>query len=98
MNLPKVQQLCILCGYCCKIIRVDPSPEFDELVKVRGTNTEPNGSVLVEMPCQHLTDRGCGIYEQRPQMCKDRKVNLSNHICYKGIQEIIKEKLDNGKL
>ena len=94
MSLPRVQQLCILCQACCKYVTVDFPPEFEELVRVRGV--EEN---IIEMPCQHLCENGCKIYGtgERAEMCRTMKPDLSDPICIKGINKIMKEEKQHGK-
>jgi coenzyme F420-reducing hydrogenase beta subunit len=43
------------CGTCTACCTVLDVPELDK----------PEG-----VPCQHLTDQGCGIYEDRPEACR----------------------------
>lgn len=44
------------CGTCTTCCTILPIPELDK----------PAG-----VPCKHLTAQGCGIYDDRPQLCKD---------------------------
>lgn len=44
------------CGGCALCCTL---PAIDELGKP------------VDVPCKHLTNAGCGIYEKRPQVCRD---------------------------
>ena len=46
------------CGTCTACCTVLDVPELDK----------PEG-----VPCQHLTDQGCGIYEDRPEACRNFK-------------------------
>jgi Fe-S-cluster containining protein len=87
MSLPKIQQLCILCQACCKYVSVDFPPETEELVKVRGVKDN-----TIELPCQHLCKDGCKIYGtgKRAEACRVQKPDLSDPICIKGINEIMK--------
>jgi hypothetical protein len=93
MSFPKSQQLCILCQACCKYITVRADGEFKELAEVRGISIK-DGEALLHMPCQYLTEEGCSIYGtgKRAALCRAMKADLKNDICYKGIQEIMKEK------
>lgn len=75
--------LCALCkGACCEDVAVGLEglpPDKLEFLRIRGTAREvttPDGRVvtalLIPHRCQHLTSDGrCGIYETRPQICRD---------------------------
>jgi hypothetical protein len=49
------EKICGPCRACCVALKI----EAPELRKKSGT------------PCGHLVEKGCGIYESRPQVCRD---------------------------
>lgn len=55
MKKAKNKRHCGDCKACCVAYPIDIE-EF----------TKPE-----QVPCQHLTDRGCGIYASRPELCRD---------------------------
>ena len=62
-------------GACCKTLVVPcPTPADKEWIK--GRAFWMNESIaIVSSRCRHLNERGlCGIYEARPQVCRDFKV------------------------
>ena len=73
-------ELCIQCQECCKILRIaipiQESTEYKETVKYyseHGCITKnTKNSTVIEIPhkCQHLTDKGCNVYDKRPLMCR----------------------------
>lgn len=49
---------CGTCSLCCKVPKVEPD--------------EPGGfSKPTNQWCQHCTKPGCGIYDERPQVCRE---------------------------
>ena len=79
-NLTHEQRVCIECQECCKyltfIVGPDVIKRHREIYEARGcvirTMRDSNSFALrVPSVCQHLTEHGCDIYEDRPQECKD---------------------------
>ncbi|NLI30459.1 MAG: YkgJ family cysteine cluster protein [Nitrospiraceae bacterium] len=78
----KKQRLCIACRKCCQELGVftlnafyeDPPEDVIHFYQTRGCSITPHESGLlylsIKMPCPHLTDDGCAIYEDRPQICR----------------------------
>jgi Fe-S-cluster containining protein len=73
------QRLCLQCLKCCKHIWIHTAFANDclgaiEFYEARGFEIEPSdkGVLVIKMKhsCPHLTDKGCGIYEKRPYICK----------------------------
>jgi len=74
----KKQKLCLQCMECCKILAIPAdvfSPRAIELYVTRGcwlaSISGGRRGVVIPYPCPHLTPKGCNIYEQRPQDCRD---------------------------
>jgi len=69
--------LCIECQECCKILRI-PVGRFLDLdsrvfYSARGIDIVQHDGVLwfvIPHVCRQLTDKGCRIYEHRPQACR----------------------------
>ena len=80
------QEACLKCLKCCKEFAVALHP-INFTVDVKQDNTEfflargftlvkdaKNNITYLEIPnykCPHLTETGCGIYETRPEVCKN---------------------------
>jgi len=80
-RLPRKQQLCIECRKCCEKVGVYTDPyiyEMDErevidFYKARGaTVTKSDGELFIvfDLPCPHLSEKGCDIYQKRPKICR----------------------------
>lgn len=63
-------------GQCCKVIKIFIGKEIDadvaEWLDMHGEYTE--GYIILPAPCKHLVDGKCGIYKNRPKICRDYKV------------------------
>jgi Fe-S-cluster containining protein len=80
-QLPRKQQLCIKCRKCCEKVGVYTDPYIYEMgeqdvidfYKSRGaTVTKSDGELFIvfDLPCPHLTEKGCNIYPKRPKICR----------------------------
>lgn len=88
-KLSQKQRLCLECRKCCQELGVftlkafyeDQPEDVIHFYKTRGCTITPHESGLIYMsikvPCPHLIESGCAIYEQRPQICRK----------YSGIEE-----------
>ena len=62
-------------GYCCKVMLVQMQPD-DKITAMR-LNFERefkfNGHryAIMESICKHLQGNRCGVYDRRPQRCRD---------------------------
>lgn len=72
-------QLCLKCLKCCNYIAVRADfaygdPHSMEFYTTRGcavVEAKGGGALVVfKSPCQHLTQKGCAIYESRPDACR----------------------------
>jgi|GEM_PF-1009936 Fe-S-cluster containining protein len=77
----KKQQLCIECKKCCTKVGVYTDPAIYELsekdvvnfYKARGaavTRSDNHLFIVFDLPCPHLAQNGCNIYEKRPKICR----------------------------
>ena len=77
----KKQQLCIECKKCCTKVGVYSDPAIYELsekdvihfYEARGatvTRSDDHLFIVFDMPCPHLAQHGCNIYEKRPKICR----------------------------
>jgi len=80
MNQEQMNKVCEDCGgLCCKVQTClivshdDFQREFWEAKgPVKTIETKEGTIYLMPQPCQHqLEDGKCGIYDTRPQLCKD---------------------------
>jgi Fe-S-cluster containining protein len=80
-KLTKKQQLCIECKKCCTKVGVYTDPAIYELsekdvihfYEARGgtvTRSDDDLFIVFDMPCPHLAQNGCNIYEKRPRICR----------------------------
>jgi Fe-S-cluster containining protein len=80
-RLPRKQQLCIECRKCCEQVGVYTDPYIYEMsekdviafYEARGaTVTKSDGELFIvfNLPCPHLSEKGCGIYPERPKICR----------------------------
>lgn len=70
-------ELCLECLKCCREIGWYVNSRDLHMIHFYGTRgcemfDDGNGSVLVTMPavCKQLTDKGCGVYKDRPLVCR----------------------------
>lgn len=64
--------MCRACQWCCHHLTIPVAYADDEFFSARGHQTcrrETGDEVLIKVPCQHITDSGCAIYEDRPLAC-----------------------------
>jgi Fe-S-cluster containining protein len=69
---PKTE--CKQCGECCKIYVVKGIVKTKDAIEYATAHgfTFDGDAMLVPSPCPHLASDGkCGIYETRPQICRD---------------------------
>lgn len=85
MDSGKYYEYCLKCGFkCCREIGIWTDvvyPECLEFYKVRGFQVdEVEGRVMIgitslegkhNVDCPHLTPTGCGIYKDRPSICRE---------------------------
>lgn len=82
MNSPldrRKSQICLGCLRCCNYVAVRAAFNMDnenaiDFYNVRGAavyETPTLPLVAFKLTCQHLTPRGCAIYLDRPQACRD---------------------------
>lgn len=78
-------ELCLSCMECCKWLRFDCMAKdkrqatlMAEFYKTRGCDVKLNKisqmyTVIVNVPvkCPYLTEKGCSIYENRPNACRN---------------------------
>ena len=94
MNKTEEQKMCIACQFCChhlELVLEKTAAPFIELSTVRGIPlTEVNGRWVTLFPnsCQHITKDGCAIYEDRPELCRTKKVSTEDYICKIGLEKL----------
>ena len=68
---------CAVCrGACCESITLSVTMPTDDLMRFVELRTKPttqNGQIMrnFEVPCSALIEGRCGIYPNRPQVCRD---------------------------
>lgn len=88
----KKQELCLSCRECCKnlVIPFDyhKYPEDDiKFYRMRGAEfitTNKGPYMILDLGCPYLTDSGCGIYKDRPKICREydgRDIPFMKHKC-----------------
>jgi Fe-S-cluster containining protein len=79
--MKKKEQLCVKCRKCCEKVGVYTDPSIYEVsekkvisfYQARGATITKSGSelfIVFNIPCPHLTNKGCAIYQKRPFICK----------------------------
>lgn len=69
------QELCIKCQFCCRYMIRDiiPHPDRQAFNNAWGLMSITDGqhmAVMLPHACQQITDTGCKIYKDRPEVCK----------------------------
>jgi Fe-S-cluster containining protein len=75
------QQLCIECRKCCMQVGVYTDTSIYELTEsevvhfyeARGATVSKSDEelfIVFDLPCPHITPKGCAIYEKRPEICR----------------------------
>ena len=72
---------CKRCGLCCGYIAVNTDPRSNSTwLAYHGIIWNEHGKAFIPSKCMMLTaDNLCGIYEDRPQNCRE----IPNDKCYK---------------
>lgn len=74
-----LSELCKRCQKCCKEVAIESQyPYCDEVIEfyeARGFEVKVGSNncafISAKIPCPHLTDSGCNIYNNRPKTCQD---------------------------
>ena len=75
------QKLCLQCRKCCEKIGVYTDPRIYEMseddvihfYEARGaavTRSDDELFIVFNIPCPHLSLKGCAIYKDRPNICR----------------------------
>jgi Fe-S-cluster containining protein len=73
------QEICVKCQKCCKKISIYTVYSASdrtaiEFYRTRGFSINPTTkgfiNLSMDIPCPHLTESGCDIYETRPEVCR----------------------------
>jgi Fe-S-cluster containining protein len=75
------QQLCVECRKCCMQVGVYTDPSIYEMTErevvhfyeARGATVTKSDSelfIVFNLPCPHLSNKGCAIYKKRPKICR----------------------------
>jgi len=72
------QKICMECQACCKYIGYlcGPTPQEANFLAAWGYELTPVAgtgklTATIYHPCQHITDKGCDIYDTRPIFCRE---------------------------
>lgn len=88
--------LCEKCkGACCETLML-PVEDFKGVMFLRGrTVGHFKGGVLLSCKCSYLTSEGkCGIYEQRPSLCRTFEVGSGG--CLETLKAVRPELYEEG--
>jgi Fe-S-cluster containining protein len=64
----KSRRSCGTCSACCTLLRIDSQSGYSTRLDNAEDIAKPAGE-----RCRFLTDKGCGIYEVRPIVCRGFK-------------------------
>ena len=70
-------ELCLECLECCKFVRIPVlhmTDDLGEFFKARGISLSHESGMLfaiIRHICPWLTPKGCKIYEDRPNICRE---------------------------
>lgn len=94
MNMKKLkQELCLSCLQCCKTMIIPTVYNFvadaqlailSEMRDIKYIDTNMGPFALIPCACKFLTNKGCRIYDRRPDICRNydgRNVPLMEGIC-----------------
>jgi Fe-S-cluster containining protein len=65
------------CNACCEFLTIElagmpeDSINFFQTWGVTTKVTNDTVLLMIHSPCQHLSESGCGIYETRPNKCRE---------------------------
>ena len=88
------QKICIKCQWCCKhvYLPIEARGANISFSAARGIEIRFDGMkpyAILEQTCQHLTEKGCGIYQDRPFACQNydgRRDKFHSEMCqWKGL-------------
>lgn len=81
---PSGSDLCLSCGLCCTgVLYIDVSAEEHEVTRMRGAGMEVREDgerLLLQLPCNHFRDGGCGIYADRYTKCRSFRCALLKRV------------------
>ncbi|MEW5737590.1 MAG: YkgJ family cysteine cluster protein [Myxococcota bacterium] len=70
----KLSQLCTACGLCCdgSLFRFVPADEGEreKYARLGLPLVQQSGCTAMALPCRRLSERKCGVYEERPSTCR----------------------------
>ena len=106
------QEKCLACRECCEYVEIPTTMLSMEVVEywyVRGEQFYINPAsgvfnIRLFKPCQHLTEKGCAIYDNRPDICRrfvcsygdDRIKQGKENVCA-DTMEHIRKSIENWK-
>ncbi len=61
----ELKRTCMSCTACCTYLRIESQPGYTTRY-----DTGEDIAKAAGIPCRYLTEKGCGIYEVRPQLCR----------------------------
>ena len=73
-------ELCMKCYWCCKVLYLPVdmnimAPHWGEFAGrnlfIRPHFASNTWWAILPLPCPNLTDKGCRIYKQRPDVCRN---------------------------
>ena len=86
---------CLKCGKCCRFVALPfggkITPDVVRWHNAHGIKVVQkeelgmfHGKVLIPLECKHFKDGRCGIYEERPQVCRD--FESGGEVCKEAIE------------
>lgn len=77
-------RLCLSCGLCCTgalFDRAKAAPEERPALEILGLDwVEEKGATGFRQPCPAFREGACGVYEQRPRVCRTFRCRLLRNL------------------
>jgi len=88
-------KICLECMECCKRIAFIGEGDIAAFMYAWGYELVPldggKFAAILNHPCQHLTDKGCNIYDKRPSYCRNYwacQDPALSHLCKIPLKEV----------
>jgi len=95
MTKEEKEKICLDCRLCCQYIGFVGSGAIAAFMETWGYEMKPIGNdefaAILHHPCQHITEKGCAIYDRRPSFCRSYwacQDPALSHLCKIPLEEV----------